>query len=341
MHKHLKNLLFNMLLCTEVDRMCRFLNRSKLLVVMYHGITDRRYHPPFWTQLPVEKFREQLAFLKRYYRVISLRDMVAALRKGAPLPERSALITFDDGFKNNFTVAFPALKELGLPASIFLTTSFIGSYRLLWFDELFLLIQEGAQRGIHLPLAGEKAMDHYQRGELWEAYSLCVETVKRLRMEAREPYLDQLRCLVPIDYPRWTDDIGALTWQDVRFMADSGIIDFGLHTASHRILTELEPWELEMELALPRDVFREQVGREAEAFCFPNGKPGLDFRPEHQSLLRDFGYLCAFSTESALFDWSRGNCMGISRVAAGNDGTSESRHFRLNASGALWFAKGR
>jgi len=323
------------LILSGTDRLFRHLNRDRLLVVMYHGVTRHSYHPPVWTQLPLPVFRSQLEFLSRHYQIVSLSQVVRALDQGEPLPERAALITFDDGLKNNFSVAFPVLKELGLPAAIFLTVDLIGGPDMLWFDELYLLIRQAGADGVTLEIPGTAAQLHYQAGELWEAYVACVEEAKRDGCQMRRELLERLRRRVPLEQERYLADFGLLDWDEVREMERSGLIGFGVHTATHRILSELEEHELADEVLAPRKRFAEELGVEPESFCFPNGRPGVDFAPMHQEYLRSSGYLCAFSTGRDLFDQISGDRMAITRIPAGNDGCSHPDYFRLNTSGAL------
>ncbi len=323
------------LVLAGADSLFRHFNRNRLLVIMYHGVTRQSYRPPVWTQLPLPVFRSQLEFLRRYYRPVTLQQVVRALDRGEPLPERAALITFDDGLKNNFSVAFPVLKELGLPAAVFLTVDLIGGSEMLWFDELYLLIRQGGASGVALEFPMAAAQRHYQAGELWEAYVFCVEEAKRAGCGMRRDLLGALRSRVPLDREPHLGDFGLLEWGEVREMERSGLVGFGVHTATHRILSELQEHELAEEVVAPRKRFAEELGVEPESFCFPNGRPGVDFAPMHQEYLRSSGYLCAFSTGDDLFDQKRGDRMGITRIPAGNDGSSDPDYFRLNTSGAL------
>ena len=338
--KHLlKTKMVGMSVCCGLDRLFRYLNRKKLLVVMYHGVTSQSYSPPVWSQLPVEIFRRQLAFLRHHYHVVTLAEFTAALDDKGTLPERAALITFDDGIKNNFSVAYPVLQEFGIPASIFLTVDLVGTRELLWFDELYLLILEGVRRGIPLDMLGADANRHYLDGNLWEAYVHCVESVKRSGGATRATLLERLRREVPIERDSWLEEFGLLNWDDVATMEQSGLVSFGVHTATHRILSELDDTELASEVLAPRTIVASRTVGEVSSFCFPNGHPGLDFHPKHQDFLRQCGYRCAFTTENALFNWRSGDPMMVGRVAAGSDGASEPPYFRLNTSGALSFVK--
>ncbi|CAH2031393.1 polysaccharide deacetylase family protein [Trichlorobacter ammonificans] len=324
-----------------LDSLFRYLNRGKLLVVMYHGVTAGDHRPPVWTQLPVERFRKQVAFLRSHYTPLTLTEVTAALAGNSSLPERALLITFDDGLRNNYSCAFPILQQMGVPAAVFLTVDLIGTQQLLWFDELLFLLREALDRGLTPPLADPQTLALLHSGQLWPAYLVAVERLKRAGRTERQRVMERLRREIPLDRGPLLEDFGLLSWDQVTAMHRSGQVEFGVHTATHRIVSELAEEEWEREITLPRRLLEERLGCPVTSFCFPNGRPGLDFVPEHGAALRRSGYLCAFSTENVLFGWPGGDAMAIGRVPAGNDGTSDPACFALNTSGALQFITGR
>lgn len=95
---------------------------SKLRVFMYHKINSAA---DFLTVTP-EDFKLQIAFISKHYTVIHLKDLIEHIQDGKVLPSNAALITFDDGYEDNFTNAYPILKELQLPFTIFLVAHYIG-----------------------------------------------------------------------------------------------------------------------------------------------------------------------------------------------------------------------
>lgn len=323
-----------------VARLFRYINRKRLLVVMYHGITTTCYAPPIWTQLPLETFRQHMEFLRIHYVPVSLSEVVKAIRGESTLPERAVLITFDDGLRNNYSVAFPVLQELHLPAAIFLTVDLIGSEEILWFDELYFLLQAAAELGISPDLPDASARTLLQGGRVWESYLITAETLKRAGTSARHRYMAALRADVPLDRRRLLGDFGLLHWDEVRSMFRSGLAEFGIHTATHRILTELADDEWEHEIIVPKHTLEHELNTETTAFCFPNGRPRTDFSLDQLGPLRKAGYSCAFTTENNLFDWTGGDSMTIGRVPAGNDATSDTSFFPLNTSGFLHFVRG-
>lgn len=95
-------------------------------ILMYHSVGEA------WPRgsalnISFRAFETQMSYLKRHhYRVVPLEEIVAALRSGTPIPRRTVAITFDDGYENNFTRAFPVLKKHGFPATIFLIVDHLG-----------------------------------------------------------------------------------------------------------------------------------------------------------------------------------------------------------------------
>jgi len=107
---------------TTLARLC---NRSRVMILCYHGISERvNLDPEDRSQILVTRslFMSHLQYLMRYYRVISLRDYIEARQTGRQLHPHSVVLTFDDALRNFLTVAAPVLNELHLPATLFMVT---------------------------------------------------------------------------------------------------------------------------------------------------------------------------------------------------------------------------
>lgn len=98
--------------------------RSRAVVLYYHRVGGR----DVWTK-PNEEFRNELAYLKSKYECISFRQLCERLNNDKPLRRRSVVITFDDGYRDNFIEAVPALKEAEMTATFFVATGFIEKQR--------------------------------------------------------------------------------------------------------------------------------------------------------------------------------------------------------------------
>ncbi|HET9529635.1 MAG TPA: polysaccharide deacetylase family protein [Blastocatellia bacterium] len=121
----MKERVFAYLHLIGITRLARWLNRRRVTVLCYHGVTERpkrSVRDPAGLHVRRDRFIAQIDYLKRHYRVISLSDYLKARRERKPLPPYSVVITFDDGYRNFLTVAAQRLAERGLPAAVFLVT---------------------------------------------------------------------------------------------------------------------------------------------------------------------------------------------------------------------------
>lgn len=119
----MKRLVFQILYWTGAVRLAAWLKRRHLVVLCYHGVTERATRHPddrFGLHVREDRFRDHLDYLRRHYRVISLRDYLGARKGQWQLPDYAVVITFDDGHRNFYTAAAPLLENLQMPAVMFL-----------------------------------------------------------------------------------------------------------------------------------------------------------------------------------------------------------------------------
>ena len=114
-------------------------SESVVVVLVYHRVAKARSDPWSLAVTP-EHFAEHLEALRQHAVPLRLQQLSRALAKGATLPGRSVVVTFDDGYADNLHNAKPLLERYGIPATIFLTSGFIGSGNGFWWDELDRLL---------------------------------------------------------------------------------------------------------------------------------------------------------------------------------------------------------
>ena len=120
-----KNFLFALLFVTRLTRLVAWFNRSKVTILCYHSVTEQRgakLDDPHQLHLSLDLFRQHLDYLERHYQLISLAEFVIACRENIKLPDRTAILTFDDGARNFFTVVAPLLLQRKIPATSFIVT---------------------------------------------------------------------------------------------------------------------------------------------------------------------------------------------------------------------------
>jgi peptidoglycan/xylan/chitin deacetylase (PgdA/CDA1 family) len=235
-----------------------------LLVLNYHRIGDPGSsgldRDLFSTT--VEEFERQVVHLARSCEVIGLDDVLAALRARRG---RRVLVTFDDGYRDNFELAFPVLRAAGVPATFFLATGFLDRPRLSWWDEL-------AWMG-----AGVEAVAAYKRLPAFEGDAFLNRMGERTgRGRAGADAADGT----------W------MTWDMAREMRDTGMA-FGGHTVDHPVLARLPADRQEQEIRGCAQRLAEELAITMHAFSYPVGSPDA-FDETTKSLVREAGCDVAF-----------------------------------------------
>jgi len=103
-------------------------NDKSIPVLMYHSAEYLEAEPKNELRVPKEKFREQMKFLKdNGYSTLSMDELYQFFANNVPIPEKSVVITFDDGYLDNYTNALPVIKEYGLKATVFVVTDWVNT----------------------------------------------------------------------------------------------------------------------------------------------------------------------------------------------------------------------
>jgi peptidoglycan/xylan/chitin deacetylase (PgdA/CDA1 family) len=271
---------------------------------MYHGVTNERAfnevenHSNMHVSAPL--FSQQMRFLSNRHNVLRLSDFVKHLRDGSAFPRHSVVITFDDGYENNYTEAFPVLQKYGIPATLFLSTRFIGKEEMFWSDRLELIFRSPECRSRlskHLATIGIR--DTLPTGQLDALIKYC----KKIDDGEKEALISRLEELSGIDGQKRPHDFRCLTWEQVREMCASRLIEVGSHTHNHVIMTRVDPERAREEICMSRDNLRENLSVTPTLFSYPNGALG-DYDETSQSLLLEHGFECALLTEE---DFNTGN----------------------------------
>jgi peptidoglycan/xylan/chitin deacetylase (PgdA/CDA1 family) len=124
----MKKRLFSLLHKLGLTRLAAWMNRRRVVILCYHGVTaraERAADDPAGLHIRARRFEEQLDYLRSNYNIISLTEYLAARREERALPARSVVLTFDDGYRNFLTMAASRLEARGLPASVFLITDWV------------------------------------------------------------------------------------------------------------------------------------------------------------------------------------------------------------------------
>jgi peptidoglycan/xylan/chitin deacetylase (PgdA/CDA1 family) len=244
--------------------------RDALTIHLLHGVVEHARRPVrnyTGKHLGAARFR---AFCEELLRAggtpLDVEQAVAALRGGAELPRDAFLLSFDDGFRNNLTVAAPILRELGIGAVFYVTTRFVDENTGSWID----LIEDAVARTdvprLRLPW-GER--------ELGDRIALLDEIRSVVKGDAGlDPYAVAEGVMAEAGTGAFQPDPeldAKLTWDEVRQLDGIGGFTVGGHSHTHRILSHLAADELASELDRSLELLSSALGRAIRHYSYPEG----------------------------------------------------------------------
>lgn len=261
---------------------------GRLSILIYHRV-PLEPDPLFPENGDGETFDRQMGELAACFKIISLLDAVQALRQGT-LPPRAACITFDDGYADNAEVALPILQKHNIPATFFVSTSFLNGGR-MWNDTVIELIRRAP--GDRLDLS-RMELGQFEIGTIPQRrqaiYNILGE-LKYLPLEARRSKVEAMCALIPVI----PSSNLMMTSEQVRALHDAGM-GIGGHTANHPILASMENHAARTEIADGKAMLESIINAPVRLFAYPNGKPGRDYVAEHVRVVRELGFDAAVST---------------------------------------------
>jgi len=321
-------------------RAARAFQRSGCIILTYHGVLEGgdRYDFLNHNFVSAQMFERQLQYLCTYYRPTALRDLVACYARGDVPPSRSVALTFDDGFANNYTVAYPLLKRYSAPFTIFLTTGFIdrpGGQ--LWTERLKRSIYLCSEDVVVLNVLGREIRCSLSSAAKREEAALHLSRLlKRLPIPQRDAALDAIEevCGRPALTSEDRHRYEFLTWHQIREMASAGV-EFGSHTVQHPILSTLDPETLDAEIAESKQHIEASAGVTCDAFAYPNGSQA-DYGEREKRALRAAGYRCGVSLRGTV-NGDRPDLFELDRINIGR--RLDDSAFRAEVAGVLGRAR--
>jgi peptidoglycan/xylan/chitin deacetylase (PgdA/CDA1 family) len=281
-----------------------------LRVLTYHRIddprADSRLYPGLISATPAA-FAAQMESVAARYRVISVHEVLDALRKGTGLPPRSLLLTFDDAYCDFADHAWPVLQRLGLPATLFVPTAFPDcAERTFWWDRLYVAIF-GAAAGAELAAPGGPLRLTTAKRRL-RAFKQLRDHVKSLPHARAMELVD--RVCAALDGPEAEHRV--LGWSALRSLASQGLT-LAPHTRTHPLLSRIPPECVREEVTGSRRDLQQQIGSCLPILAYPSGGHSDDA----VRVLAEEGFELAFTTDRGVSDIRRRDPLRLQRIPVG------------------------
>jgi len=234
----------------------------------------------------IDDFRKEIEFLQPYFDIVSFDTVVEALKNNKPFVRPTIAITIDDGFKDNFELLFPILKEKSVPAMIFLSTSVIGTKKRNWVDRLGDVTLDSTKESVHIiDLFGNEALPLGSIADKRLTYNRIVQKLKDVEMNTRDGCIKKIE--EQLGFPKEKEPL-MLNWDEVRTMSNSNVA-FGAHTHTHPILTKIPLEEAKKDILDSKVTIEQELGGEVKHFAYPNGRIE-DFNDDLRKYCQEIGF---------------------------------------------------
>lgn len=289
----------NIVIDTLVHTIDRFFYSGSTQILMYHGFSQGSDTASNVSKhVSVTDFEQQLALLVSEFNPISLSLFLDSCNGKASLPRRSVILTFDDGYASNHSLAFPLLKKYQVPATIYLTTGFVLEKMLLWTDKVELVIQQSRLSGSNRLLSEITGIDEITSSTNRLQLTLLVKGWLKRQPEAdRQSLIAQILKVLGMDEAKLEVPTTAqpISPDNIREMAESGLVEFGAHTQTHPILSQCDDEQLKREIVTSVHEVETLSDQPCRHFAYPNGREG-EFDQRSANILKSSGIETAMTT---------------------------------------------
>lgn len=265
------------------------MRRARHHVLIFHRVMEEP--DPMNPEEPTAAwFARLMKMLTANFEMISLSEALRRERTGT-LNGRTASVTFDDGYADNFTVALPILEEFQVPATFFVASGFIGGGR-MWNDSIIETFRRLEPGVCEVELEGRNTFELTDWESRRKAAATTILAWKHLAPVERQARVDGFAGRVsglPGDL--------MMSKQQLRQLADSPCASIGGHTRNHPILAAIPDTEAISEIEGGKRDLEAWLQTEVQHFAYPNGRFGRDYQDRHAQLVKQAGFSAAVATD--------------------------------------------
>lgn len=291
-----KDLFYHLGMAKSILWFLRISGHTKWFIFTYHRVScasrDNGY-----LAVPSDVFEEHIRFIKNNFKTVSMLEGLKALKEGNS-KEIHATINLDDGYMDNYLHAYPVLKKYRVPATIFLSTDFIGKRHAFWWDRVFEIVSSLNISSLKLDIDSRTLrfrLDGMQQRA--RAVDVINHILRNKNERERESFIKDLKARYNPVQNRGVSEM--LSWNEIREM-HGNLVDFGTHTKTHRDLCMLDDDEVLKELVESKKEIEEKLGMKVTEFSYPFGT----FNERIKALVKKAGFAYA---RTAMRGFNRSN----------------------------------
>jgi peptidoglycan/xylan/chitin deacetylase (PgdA/CDA1 family) len=260
------------------------------VVLLYHRVTDLENDPQALAVSP-GNFYDQIALLKKHYNLLNVEEFTELLKHKKKIPRNTVIISFDDGYADNYLEALPILKTLNSQALFYITTSNLNTDHELWWDELERIILNNnllpkyAEIEINGRITRFPISNHVEK---INTYNFLHPYLKYLLPQQRNKIIDGLRQLIGMK-PQGRESHRLLTNNELQQLSESSAAVLGAHTHNHPVLS-IMPYDIQLqEIELSKNILEKIINKKVVHFSYPYGSK-KDYNNDTLKVCREIGF---------------------------------------------------
>ena len=244
------------------------------VVLMYHRIFEREYDA--WNICVTPKnFEEHVSILKKYFNLLNLKNYMEIRQKKNKIIKRYAVVTFDDGYSDNYYYGKPLLEKHDVPATLFVVAGAVDKRSEFWWDQLARIVYDNYETIIKnypdIMQKGKHDDINLQAMSKLEVCKIIHEHLQTLKMDEREQVLQSISKHNTTNRKPDKNDL-PLTNEQIREMtSNKGIFEIGAHTISHPLLSRLSIDEQREEIEGGKNKLEELIDEKVVSISYPHG----------------------------------------------------------------------
>ena len=267
----------------------------RAIILLYHRVIDVKYDPYGITVSP-KHFRIHVRYLKKNYNIISLDKLVSYLKQGR-VPKESVVLTFDDGYVDNYLCARPILEELQSPAAFFIATSNINTNKAFWWDRLARVFHPEQKLPLRIPLFNCTLSSPRKRNDaFWGIYKVLKSSSPQI-IDKIVTYLEQWAKLGEIKDSSYR----VMNEKDIRELADNGLFQIGVHTQHHSNLSSQTALLQRQEIRHSKQILENITNKPMKYFSYPYGSKD-NYTVQTVRIVKKSGFEAACSAYAGVVD---------------------------------------
>lgn len=268
---------------------------NKFIILLYHGVEDTKtYGIQNYNNkhISTEEFDHQINFLSKHCNVISLKKLISYFSQKKNFPKNTVVITFDDGFENNYTKAIPILKKYSLPATFYISIGNIINNEMFWVDKIEDCINYTLKRNLRLKLDHEINFKLESNSQKIVAVNNIKTWCKSIVNYKKDLIIDEIINKLEV-IPKISSWSGykLLKLSQINEIDKSELFEIGGHSYKHKILSMLSNDELKIEINDSIFNLQKILNRKIDFYAYPEGQEH-HFDKRVIKLLKDKNIAC-------------------------------------------------